>query len=66
MPSTKANPSTPQLPKSDRKRLRTALEHLADFPRAGRVGQKLGSRKIVLDEYLYLIRYRLTAAGHVQ
>ncbi len=42
-------------------RLRKAVEHLQHFPRAGRIGKKPGTREIVITEYPYLIRYRLTA-----
>lgn len=40
-------------------RLRTAVEHLREFPRAGRIGRKVGTREVVITEYPYLIRYRI-------
>jgi len=42
-------------------RLRTAVEHLEQFPRAGRLGKTAGTREIVITEYPYIIRYRVTA-----
>lgn len=42
-------------------RLRAAVEHLHLFPLAGRIGHRLGTREIVITEYPYIIRYRLTA-----
>lgn len=41
-------------------RLRAAVEHLDRFPRAGRLGRTPGNREIVLTEYPYIIRYRVT------
>lgn len=41
-------------------RLRKAVEHLQQFPRAGRIGRKPGTREIIITEYPYVIRYRLT------
>lgn len=46
-------------------RLRTAVEHLLEFPRAGRIGRKIGTREVVITEYPYVIRYRVSAE-HVQ
>lgn len=46
-------------------RVRAAIEHLEQFPRAGRTGHRVGTREVVLTEYPYVIRYRL-AADQVQ
>lgn len=40
-------------------RLRKAVEHLAEFPHAGRIGRHPSYREIVLVEYPYVIRYRV-------
>ena len=42
-------------------RIRTAVEHLEMFPRAGRTGRRPGTREIVIVEYPYVIRYRVVA-----
>lgn len=42
-------------------RLRTAVEHLEMFPRAGRIGRRPSTREIVIVEYPYVIRYRVLA-----
>lgn len=48
-----------------RHRLQTAVEHFEQFPRAGRIGRKVGTREIVITEYPYIIRYRI-AGDQVQ
>lgn len=40
-------------------RLRTAVEHLRAFPRAGRPARVAGTREVVIVEYPFLIRYRV-------
>jgi toxin ParE1/3/4 len=40
-------------------RLRTAVNHLQQFPEAGRRGRKFGTREIVVPEFRYIIRYRV-------
>ena len=44
-----------------RARMRAAVEHLEQFPHAGRTGHRPGTREIALTEYPYIIRYRLKA-----
>jgi toxin ParE1/3/4 len=41
-------------------RLRAAVEHLQQFPRTGRISRTPNTREIVLSEYPYIIRYRVT------
>lgn len=41
-------------------RLRKAVEHLERFPHAGRAGCAAGTREIVIVEFPYVIRYRVT------
>ena len=40
-------------------RIRTAVEHLTEFPRAGRIGRWPGTREVVIVEYPYIVRYRV-------
>lgn len=40
-------------------RIRTAVEHLQEFPRAGRISHRVGTREVVITEYPYVIRYRV-------
>jgi len=40
-------------------RLQAAIEHLQDFPKAGRTGRRLGTQEIVVVDFPYLIRYRI-------
>jgi toxin ParE1/3/4 len=54
-------PHNPAAALKVRARLRSAVEHLETFPRAGRIGRKPGTREIVITEYPYIIRYRITA-----
>jgi toxin ParE1/3/4 len=40
-------------------RLRTAVEHLQQFPRAGRPTKRTDTREIVIVEFPYVLRYRV-------
>ena len=40
-------------------RLRTAVEHLARFPDAGRPGRTSGTRELVVRDLPFVIRYRV-------
>lgn len=40
-------------------RLLGAVDHLSQFPNAGRRGRAFATREIVIPEYPYVIRYRV-------
>jgi toxin ParE1/3/4 len=43
-----------------RHRIRRAVLRLAEFPQAGRVGQVVGTRELIVSNLPYLVVYRVT------
>jgi addiction module RelE/StbE family toxin len=50
----------PSAAKQIRRRVRSAVLRLLDFPNSGRVGQVPGTRELVIANLPYVIVYRLT------
>jgi toxin ParE1/3/4 len=46
-----------------RRRIRSAVLRLLDFPESGRVGQRPGTRELVVTNLPYIVLYRVNGDG---